>query len=69
MYAPQFTSFKYDIFKNKNVLHLKMFKSGYKNGIKSLKIHEHQDGNKLIQRDFYKFLLGFKNHDFELITK
>lgn len=69
MYAPKFSSFKYDIFKNQNVLHLNMFKAGYKDGIQSLKIHEHQNGNELIRRDFYKFLLGFKNHEFELITK
>lgn len=69
MYAPRFSHFKYDVFKNQNVLHLNMFKTGHKDGIRSLKIHDHQNGNELIRRDFYKFLLGLKNHEFELITK
>lgn len=69
MYAPRFSNFKYEIFKGKTVLHLNMFKDGQKDGIKSLKIHDHQNGNELIQRDFYKFLLGLKNHEFELVTK
>lgn len=69
MYAPRFSNFKYEVFKGKIVLHLNMFKDGQKDGIRSLKIHEHQNGNELIRRDFYKFLLGLKNHDFELVTK
>jgi hypothetical protein len=69
MYAPHFSKFKYEVFAGRNVLHLNMFKDGSKNGIQSIKIHEHCNGNKLIRKDFYKFLLGLKNHEFELITK
>jgi hypothetical protein len=69
MYAPRFSKFKYEVFAGQNVLHLNMFKDGTRDGIRSIKIHEHQNGKKLIRRDFYKFLLGLKNHEFELITK
>ena len=68
MYAPKFPKFKYKIFKDKEVLHLNMFKDGEKNGIHSLKIHDYPDGNKLISRDFYRLLLGKKNKEFEKIT-
>jgi hypothetical protein len=69
MYAPQFSKLKYEVFSGRHVLHLNMFKDGFKNGIKSIKIHEHANGNELIRKDFYRFLLGLKNHEFELVTK
>ncbi len=69
MYAPNFPKFKYDLFKNNQVLHYNMFKNGTRKNITSVRIHEHADGKSLVQRDFNRFLLGFKNTEFTDVTK
>jgi hypothetical protein len=69
MDAKDYPKFKYSVFKGQNVLHMNMVREGRKEGIHSLRIHEWNDGNKLIRRDFYRFLCGFKNPEFDFVTK
>lgn len=69
MYAPRYSKLKYQVFEGKHVLHFNMFKTGSAKGIDSIKIHEHEDGNALVRKDFLRFIAGVRNAQFDQVTR